>query len=179
MLAKNFDLVRAFEPNPEAVVILKRKIAKSRLLNIQIDSVALSDSVGVSRLYLPTAVREATIGSSNSLIPPSQVDGQGSDGRQNNTMRSVEVKTDTVDNLIANERIDLMKVDVEGAEFMVLSGAKHTLNEGRITNLMIELHNVERKDELDSLLASHHYQTRWLDYTPAANVSRVFAALSP
>jgi len=35
----------------------------------------------------------------------------------------VEVETDTVDNLLGNKRIDLIKIDVEGAEFMVLNGS--------------------------------------------------------
>jgi FkbM family methyltransferase len=180
MLAKNFDRVRAFEPNPDAVGILRRKIAKSHFQNVQIVPVALSDSVGKSRLYLHTEVREKTIGSSNSLIPSFGVARQGSaDVKGISSVPFVQVKTDTVDNLLGNDRVDLMKIDVEGAEFMVLSGAMKTLDEGRITNLMIELHDGKRKDELDSLLTRRHYRTKWLDYAPGADVSRVFATIAP
>lgn len=179
MLAKNFDQVKAFEPNPEAVDILKRKVAKNHHQNVQIIPVALSDSIGKSRLYLHTEVREMTIGSSNSLIHSSKVPGQGSSCVTDpDSSPFVEVQTDTVDNLLRNDRVDLMKIDVEGAEFMVLDGAVKTLEQGRITNLLIELHNERRKDELDSLLGSSHYLTKWLDYVPGANVSRVFATLS-
>ncbi len=180
MLAKNFDRVRAFEPNPNAVELLNRKIAKKRIQNVRIIPVALSDSTGKSRLYLHTQVREKTIGSSNSLIPSFNAAGQGSDNSKDiSPVPFVEVQTDTVDNLLGNERIDLMKIDVEGAEFMVLNGATKTLNDGRIANLMIELHSAERKDELDSFLVSRHYQTKWIDYAPGALVSRVLATLSP
>jgi len=179
MLAKNFDRVRAFEPNPAAVGILRRKIAKNHFQNVQIVPVALSDSVGRSRLYLHTEVREKTIGSSNSLIPSFGVAGQGSgDVKDVGSVPFVEVETDTVDNLLGNKRIDLIKIDVEGAEFMVLNGAMKTLNEGRVTNLMIELHDGERRDELDYFLTSRHYRTKWLDYVPRAAVSRVFATLA-
>jgi FkbM family methyltransferase len=179
-LAKNFDRVTAFEPNPNAVELLSRKITKKHIQNVRIIPVALSDSIGKSRLYLLTEVREKTIGSSNSLIPPSNRAARGSDDSKDiSPMPFVEVQTDTVDNLLGNERIDLMKIDVEGAEFMVLDGATKTLNEGHIANLMIELHNGERKQELDSFLVSHHYQTKWIDYTPGALVSRVLATLSP
>jgi len=180
MLAKNFDRVRAFEPNPNAVELLSRKITKKRIQNVRIIPVALSDSTGKSRLYLHTQVREKTIGSSNSLIPSFNAAGQGSDNSKDiSPVPFVEVQTDTVDNLLGNERIDLMKIDVEGAEFMVLNGATKTLNDGRIANLMIELHSTERKDELDSFLVSRHYQTKWIDYAPGALVSRVLATLSP
>jgi FkbM family methyltransferase len=178
MFAKNFERVRAFEPNPDAVDILNRKITKKGIRNVDIVPVALSDSVGNSRLYLHTEVREKTIGSSNSLIP-SNAAGPGSDERNDfSAVPFVEVQTDTVDHLLGRERIDLMKIDVEGAEFMVLNGAMKALDEGRIANLMIELHNADRKDELDSLLTSRHYKTKWLDFAPGAVVSRVFATLS-
>jgi FkbM family methyltransferase len=180
MLAKNFDRVKAFEPNPSAVELLSRKVAKRHIQNVRIIPLALSNSIGKSRLYLHTQVREKTIGSSNSLIPSSNAVRQGSDdGRDISPAPFIEVQTDTVDNLLGNECIDLMKIDVEGAEFMVLSGAKKTLNEGRITHLMVELHDGKRKDELDSILTNCRYQTEWLDYVPEASVSRVFASLSP
>ena len=179
MLAKNFDRVRAFEPNPDAVDILRRKTAKARLQNVQVTPVALSDSIGKSRLYLHTEVREKTIGSSNSLIPSTKIAGQRSeDGKGGSLLLSVEVETDTVDNLLGNGHVDLMKIDVEGAEFMVLRGAMKSLDEGRVTNLMIELHSGERKDELDSLLTNRHYHTEWLDYAPGVDVCRVFATLA-
>jgi FkbM family methyltransferase len=180
MLAKNFDRVRAFEPNPDAVGILTRKIAKNHYRNVQVFPVALSNSVGRSRLYLHTEVREKTIGSSNTLIPSFGVAGQGSgDVKDIRSVPFVEVETDTVDNLLGNDLVDLLKIDVEGAEFMVLNGAMKTLDEGRITNLMIELHDGKRKDELDSFLTSRHYRTKWLDYAPGADVIRVFATLVP
>jgi FkbM family methyltransferase len=179
MFARNFDRVRAFEPNPVAIDILSSKISKKRIQNVEIVPVALSDHIGNSRLYLHTNVREKTIGSSNSLIPSSNPVGPESDERKDTSpVPFVKVQTDTVDHLLGNERIDLMKIDVEGAEFMVLNGAMKALDEGRIVNLMIELHNGERKDELDSLLTSRHYETKWLDFAPGAVVSRVFAALS-
>ena len=180
MLAKNFDQVRAFEPNPDAVDILMRKTAKAHRQNVQIIPVALSDAIGKSRLYLHTEVRKKTIGSSNSLIPSARIAQQRSDdGKGGGSLPFVEVETDTVDNLLGNGRVDLMKIDVEGAEFMVLKGAMKSLDEGRVTNLMIELHSGERKDELDSLLTNRHYHAKWLDYAPGVDVCRVFATLAP
>ena len=179
MLARNFYHIKAFEPNPASITILSRRIAKNHYQNVQIVPVALSDSVGRSRLYLRTEVREKTIGSSNTLIPsPKGAEQQASGGGPTSSVPFIEVETDTVDNILRNSRIDLMKIDVEGAEFLVLNGADKTLDEGRITNLLIELHDAERKDELDSLLTSRRYRTKWIDYVPGAEVSRVFATLA-
>src|SRR5207245_2921120 len=149
----------------------RRKTAKAQSRNVQIIPVALSNLIGKSRLYLHTEVREKTIGSSNSLIPSANIAQQKSEDRNGgNSLPFVEVETDTVDNLLGNGHVDLMKIDVEGAEFMVLRGAMKSLDEGRVTNLMIELHSGERKDELDSLLTNRHYHTEWLDYDPGVDV---------
>jgi FkbM family methyltransferase len=178
MLAKNFDRVTAFEPNPSAVEILERKIAKSRLSNIRLLPIALSDSAGRAKLYLHTEVRDKTIGSSNSLIPTSNVEGNGASHQALPVAkRFVEVETNSVDNILGSDRVALMKIDVEGAEFLVLNGAKNALEEGRITTLMIELHDEGRKAELESLLGSRHYRTRWLDYVAGSAVSRVLATI--
>jgi len=77
MLAKNFDRVRAFEPNPAAVGILRVRLQRITFRMCRLSQSPLSDSVGRSRLYLHTEVREKTIGSSNSLIPSFGVAGQG------------------------------------------------------------------------------------------------------
>jgi hypothetical protein len=59
--------------------------------------------------------------------------------------------------------IDLVKVDVEGAEFLVLQGARKSLEEGRIQNMMIELHNRNRREELEEILAKNNFSSRWID----------------
>ena len=178
MLAKNFVQVTSFEPNPAAIEILNRKIRKHRISNVKLAPIALCDSPGRARLYLRTQVRERTIGSSNSLIIPPDERDKVTPGQAGSVPPSyVEVETDTVDNLLGNQRISLMKIDVEGAEFLVLAGAKRALEEGRVDSLMIELHDERRKDELDSFLEDRHYRVKWLDYTPGSAVSRVLATL--
>jgi len=178
MLAKNFVQVTSFEPNPAAIEILNRKIRKHRIANVKLAPIALCDSPGRARLYLRTRVRERTIGSSNSLVIPPDEKDKVTPGQAGSVPTDyVEVETDTVDNLLGSQRISLMKIDVEGAEFLVLAGAKRTLEEGRVDSMMIELHDERRKDELDSFLKDRHYRVRWLDYAPGSVVSRVLATL--
>jgi FkbM family methyltransferase len=178
-LSPRFRQVRAFEPNPDAVKILKNKIAKGRIQNVTVEPLALGDSVGISRLYLFTHVREKTVGSRNSLIKDSSICRDDSPNDKTITTPSIEVETTTADVLLGPGKVDLMKIDVEGAEFMVLRGASRALSQGRIHRLVIELHDSTRKNELESFLLSNGYRAQWLDYGRAGELSHVLATYDP
>jgi len=47
---------------------------------------------------------------------------------QNKSVESVKVKTITLDKYFKDKKINLIKIDVEGAEFEVLKGAKELMN---------------------------------------------------
>jgi FkbM family methyltransferase len=178
-LAPRFGQVRAFEPNPDAVKILKNKIAKAHIQNITVEPLALADFVGMSRLYLFTHVREKTLGSRNSLIRDSSIHQDDLPKEERVTTPSIEVETTTADSLLGAGKVDLMKIDVEGAEFMVLRGASRALSQGRIHRLVIELHDSTRKNELESVLLSNGYRAEWLDYGRAGELSHVLATYDP
>jgi len=63
--------------------------------------------------------------------------------------------------LLKKELADLVKVDVEGAEWEVLNGAKNVMS--KIRSWLIELHDTTRKNELKDLLKSSGYNVRWVD----------------
>jgi FkbM family methyltransferase len=178
-LSPRFRQVRAFEPNPDAVKILKNKIAKGHIQNVTIEHLALADSVGTSRLYLFTQVRKKTVGSRNSLIRDSTIRRDDSPKEETITTPSIEVETTTTDVLLGTGKVDLMKIDVEGAEFIVLRGASVALSQGRINRLVIELHDKTRKDELESVLVHNGYRTEWLDHGQASELSHVLATYNP
>ena len=173
-LAEKFDEVTAIEPDPVALEFLRQKIAKANLNNVRVLPVALSDSVGSSKLYTPTKVRRSSIGSVNSLIVPNEPSSKASPA-QPAGVPLVEVQTDTIDHVLGERTIDLLKIDVEGAEFMVLKGGTNALHEMRIKNMMIELHDWKRKSELDQLLSTNQYNVNWLDFAAEAATSHVLA----
>ena len=67
--------------------------------------------------------------------------------RAHNEKEFVEVKANTLDYLlqsigIKHEQVNWIKIDVEGAEFDVLKGAKDILSKSNNIALLIEIHNL-------------------------------------
>jgi len=57
----------------------------------------------------------------------------------------------------------LVKVDVEGAEFLVLEGMRANLKERSVRCIMVELHNKENKSRLESTFTDDGYAVEWVD----------------
>jgi FkbM family methyltransferase len=140
--------VHAFEPNPESVECL-RGIADVEA-NLEVHPVALSDSAGTARLYVPVEHGD-TIGAVGSLVQP-----RGGD------CETVDVETTRLDDALgdAAARVSFIKCDVEGHELAVLRGAERILTEAR-PSLLVEIerrHAGERMEETFEYLASLGYE---------------------
>jgi len=56
-------------------------------------------------------------------------------------------------------QVDLMKVDVEGAELEVLRGSERLLEEGSIARIVVEVHlDIVREKDVRRLLAGFKYR---------------------
>ncbi len=108
-------LVLAFEPNPDAYAILTRNLMLNARRNIQIFNFALSDSEGSVTLYRGP---DDEVASSLSRVPGWKGEEQVMARRLTDVLEELDVR-----------RVDVMKVDVEGAEASVLRGALGTLQE--------------------------------------------------
>ena len=124
--AYNGEVV-AFEPVPFNRNILAINMGLNGITNVQIHGCVLSDTVGAVRF----SVSEDTAYSS---LQPTNVKQETS---------SLDIQADTLDNLFAKERqkVDVMKIDVEGAELLVLKGGEQLLSaaELRPRALLVEL----------------------------------------
>lgn len=173
-LSSHFRRVYSFEPNPNVLPVLRRRIVERSRDNITVFPIALSDSNGEAEFYLDA--HEGFTGSSETLVKtfkynPGQVLGAG----PTNTYvgkKNIIVSTATYDSQI-RELADLVKVDVEGAEFRVLEGAKESLAAGNIKSIMVELHDKDAKDDLYGVLRGYGFKLQELDAHP-----RVFGSLS-
>jgi FkbM family methyltransferase len=118
--------VVAFEPDPRSFDRLARNVAANGLTNVEIVADALGADAGVASLYQSTG---SNSGMTSLIAGRSHVVGETS------------VKVLRADDLIVS-RPDLaptvMKIDVEGAEHMVLSGATALLRSGRLRALVFE-----------------------------------------
>jgi FkbM family methyltransferase len=153
--AKNFEQVIAFEPN--------RNITNMRPKpNVLVSRQAISNTVGTAIFYCQNN------GGADGLIKDFDYDVAdrgclpGQKGPLGPTIDSFQVQTSTYD-LAIGRNAELVKIDVEGAEFLVLEGAKKSLSARKIENIVIELHDRKRQKELEDILTKSDYEFRWLD----------------
>lgn len=173
-LSSHFDEVYAFEPDPNVLPALRRRIANKSRHNIVVFPIALSDIDGQAEFFLDS--HEGFTSSAETLMPvfkynPGPELGTG----PANTYvgkKSVTVTTAEYDTKIRGSA-DLVKIDVEGAEFRVLKGARKALEEGRIKRIMVELHDKDARDELYRILGGYGFKLKQLDSHP-----RIFGSLS-
>lgn len=145
ILNRNFKRIIAVEPHPSNVEEIKKSAEAFGIRNIESVRKAVSDFDGQFPLF-------TSRGDSGHVLGDWMRKGE-----------HIVVETVTLRTLLKNfETVDLVKVDVEGAEWQVLEGAKPIM--ARIKAWVIELHDLERRRELEELLCSFDYDYKWLDY---------------
>jgi len=119
--------VLTFEPEPENCHWFEKSIKLNNYDSIQLFNLALSDSNGTAQLYLGEK------SGWHSLI--------SAQGNTNNS--TIEVEKRSLDSVLDKNNIhqvDMMKIDVEGAEMEVLTGAEQVLNDNPDLILLLDLH---------------------------------------
>lgn len=165
LLHKKFQLTIAVEPFPETMKALRKRVSGTGVVSVD---AALCDFDGETTLYLnQDGVR--CNGSADTIEPlfhyrPASSPLIDKTWKQDH---GITVRAQRFDSLIEafidrDYRIDLVKVDVEGAEFRVLEGARDSLR-GRIKRVVVELHDRERKNELEDILLNYGFFTHWID----------------
>lgn len=106
--------VFAFEPEPTNFGFLKKTCEKNHFKQVILDQRAISDTQGSSNLFITPENTGAY-----SLV----------DNRK--TGSSISIKTETLDRVLASHSIssvDIIKMDIEGAEFNALKGMQTIIN---------------------------------------------------
>jgi FkbM family methyltransferase len=69
------------------------------------------------------------------------------------------VESDTLDNILAGENVDVMKIDIEGAEIKALEGATRTL--GQLRKIFVEVHG-DNMEKVKGILEESDFETEIL-----------------
>ena len=139
----NSGQVHAFEPSPGNLTFLRKHISLNHITNAVVHDEALSDQVG-------EAFFDTSLGSYQ--------------GRLDATGKT-RVAMTTLDHLWDQGNlppVDLLKIDIEGAEAAALRGGQRLLKRFRPT-LFLATHGAEAHRECCGLLKSYGYRVQSLD----------------
>ena len=84
-------------------------------------------------------------------------------GQYANKKSSVEVESDTIDNILREikiEKPDVLKMDIEGAEVLALKGAKDTLN--KLRKIIVEIH-LDNLLQVKEILLAYNFEIDVID----------------
>jgi FkbM family methyltransferase len=117
--------VYAIEPNPGTFAALQRHLSVNGVPNVHAVNCGLADAPGSIALHMPPSMLDYNA----TVLPRSD-------------WTRVDVPARTLDDCVREwgvDRIDLMKIDVEGAEPSVLAGGVESLARGVVRHAMIEV----------------------------------------
>lgn len=118
-LAKKNGAIYAFEPDPNNYKLLS--LNSKKLKNVKIFNEALSDKIGLINFY------QSNNTGCHSLVT------------QNSIKDTINVPTETLDEFAKKnkiQKIDLIKIDVEGGEPIVFAGCKNTFQQDSLMVVM-------------------------------------------
>ena len=122
--------VFAVEPNPAMAANMRSTIERNSVTTIRLEPIALGNTEGHLRLYLPPAI-EARPHNVTSLPQSGWTPFDVPSYRLDDCLAEWEVRS-----------IDLMKMDVEGGEPLVLDGGRNSLSAGVVRHMIVEVNGL-------------------------------------
>jgi FkbM family methyltransferase len=150
--------VFAFEPLPRNLEFLRRHLSLNRIDNATVIEAAVTDRGGTVRFEEDASTSKGRIGAQGSL----------------------EVRSVALDELVARERMprpDLLKIDIEGGEFLALQGARRILTESHPV-IFLSTHSGKVHKECLAFLESLGYRIVPIDRRPLDRSRDVLATPS-
>jgi FkbM family methyltransferase len=150
--------VIAIEAHPENFRALCRNIQANNFGNVQTINKAVSDHRGVVTLYERShdgnradselySMYDTFLGQYNIIHP------QG---------KPLQLACDTLDNMLVNQRVDVMKIDIEGAEVLALKGAEKALK--KLRKIIVEVHG-DNHEMVRSMLETNNFKLQMTEPT--------------
>ena len=108
--ARAASSVYAIEPSPQNVELLKKNISLNQYEDrVEIYELAISDRTGKSSLSVSGAPHHHRLLGSTEIQPEEDC---------------IEVKTTTLDDFLIDKEVDVINMDIEGAEWLAINGMK-------------------------------------------------------
>jgi len=126
-IVEDTGAVLAFEPELDNCHWMRRSMELNGYNNITLYDIALGDTNEPTQLYLGEK------SGWHSLIPSTLNPDQG----------TIDIQMRALDDVLGDiecKHVDMIKIDVEGAELKVLEGAKSTLSNNKEIILLIDIH---------------------------------------
>lgn len=142
--------VVAIEAHPENFKALDRNIRCNDLTNVNIINKAVSDHTGIVNMYERSldgsragsdvySLFDTYMHPSNTFLPNG---------------KTLQIECDTLDNILAGYKVDVMKIDIEGAEVLALKGATNTLK--NLRKIIVEIHG-DNFDKVNEILERSNF----------------------
>jgi FkbM family methyltransferase len=146
--------VLAVEPNPRLAGLLRRNIDVNGFLH--------------STTVLQNAITQANVGTLRFVIPDCYRSSSGTLHRDETASdKMFEVETTSLDEVTKNwPRVDLVKIDAEGAEEMIWEGMRQTLAAHRDITIIMEMNSLRYGDphKLVREIVQAGFPLRYIDY---------------
>lgn len=133
---KNFpnSKIYSFEPFPDSFAKLVKSTSQYK------DIIATNKGVGNKKGVAKFNSNKYAL--TNSLLDTHELGNETWGEGLLNTEKSIEVELTTIDEFVETnniKKIDILKMDVQGAEYMVMEGAKKTIEQGQINMIYTEI----------------------------------------
>jgi len=151
LLAPYSRKIYAVEPNPDVLDLAKKAAELNNFTNIEFYNLAFGQKAGKAKFYVSTI-------SNWSGFTPSV-----------NVIKEIEVEVTTLDKFLENKELpQIIKMDVEGAEYEIIKGGEEVLSEPEIKYIFLELHwpilGEEKTKELLETLNSLGFSIKYVIY---------------
>jgi FkbM family methyltransferase len=131
-----YKSIFAFEPDETNHLKLQNTISNNNIPNVQIIKKGVYDFDGRLR-FTQDGVYSAVTNSNKSLQPP---------------LNAVEIDVTTIDSVLNGEFVDIIKMDIEGAEYKALLGAESSIKKHKPRLAICLYHNIEDFIEIAELM---------------------------
>jgi FkbM family methyltransferase len=149
--------VIAIEAHPGNYKALSKNIELNDFKCITAIEKAASDHKGTVTLYdrvdTRNRIRSEMYSLSNSYFHDSNVVRLG--------RGSLKIECDTLDNILREQRTDVMKIDIEGAEIFALEGATYVLK--KLRKIIVEVHGANHDKVMHILDETHNFRCETIE----------------